>query len=296
MDREWLDTLGDPAGIDASVLLVVAHPDDETVSAGGLLPRLRRSSLLCVTDGSPASLDDARRAGCHSRRQYARLRAGELHRAASLVGIPPGRVTILGVADQQASLHVLKIAHQLVRRVQDLRPDLLITHAYEGGHPDHDATALAVHIMRALLQSQSVRLPELIEMASYHGAGGGMVTHTFLPQEDCPTLKMELSPDQQMLKRRMMDSHASQQRVLAQFGLRHEAFRIAPRYDFSQPPHAGPLWYEHFDWGMTGPRWRELATVALSEAMPFEAMPSEPTMAEVTLAEPEPSPGVPQCG
>ena len=286
MGREWLDTLADPAGTDASVLLVVAHPDDETVSAGGILSRLRRSSLLCVTDGSPANPDDARRAGCSDRQQYARLRAGELHRAASLAGIPPERVTILGVPDQQASLQSQDIAHQLVRQVQDLRPDLLITHAYEGGHPDHDATALAVHIMRRLLKSQSVRPPEVIEMASYHGANGGIVTHAFLPRENCPALTMELSPDQQMLKQRMMDCHASQQHVLAQFGLRREAFRIAPTYDFSQPPHAGPLWYEHFDWGMTGPRWRTLATAALSEAM----------LPEVIVAEPEPSLGVPQCG
>jgi hypothetical protein len=39
-------------------------------------------------------------------------------------------------------------------------------------------------------------------------------------------------------------------------------FRPAPDYDFSQPPHSGKLYYEHFDWGMSGERWRLFAAGA----------------------------------
>jgi len=44
-----------------------------------------------------------------------------------------------------------------------------------------------------------------------------------------------------------------------------ERFRAAPVYDFTQAPHPGKLFYENFDWGMTGERWRDLAAEALNE-------------------------------
>jgi hypothetical protein len=41
--------------------------------------------------------------------------------------------------------------------------------------------------------------------------------------------------------------------------------RAAPSYDFSQPPHAGQLWYECLGWRMTGTKWRELAAEFLQD-------------------------------
>ena len=50
--------------------------------------------------------------------------------------------------------------------------------------------------------------------------------------------------------------------TLAQFGLEAERFRVAPQYDFTAAPHEGRLHYEHYDWGMSGERFRELARQA----------------------------------
>jgi hypothetical protein len=44
-----------------------------------------------------------------------------------------------------------------------------------------------------------------------------------------------------------------------------ERFRPAPAYDFTAPPHEGKLFYECFDWGMNGARFRELAAGAMEE-------------------------------
>jgi glycosyltransferase involved in cell wall biosynthesis len=94
-------------------------------------------------------------------------------------------------------------------------------------------------------------------MAGYHAGEGRLVTHDFLPGGDVG-LTMELDEAQQALKRRMLACHASQSRTLAQFGVEVERYRSAPRYDFAAPPHPGRLWYEQFDWGMSGARWRTL--------------------------------------
>jgi hypothetical protein len=72
-----------------------------------------------------------------------------------------------------------------------------------------------------------------------------------------------LTEQEQQMKRNLVAAYTSQQRVLCQFPLRAEPVRVAPEYDFRKPPHPGSLYYEDFDWGMTGPRWRRIATRAI---------------------------------
>ena len=45
----------------------------------------------------------------------------------------------------------------------------------------------------------------------------------------------------------------------AKFPIEMERFRVAPCYDFSRPPHAGPLWYEILGFSMGGEMWRRAA-------------------------------------
>lgn len=50
--------------------------------------------------------------------------------------------------------------------------------------------------------------------------------------------------------------------ALSAFGLTREPFRVE-RYAFAIRPHAGPLLYEHYDWGLSGEEWVQLAGDAL---------------------------------
>src|SRR5438045_3981695 len=89
-----------------SVIVVAAHPDDETIGVGGLLPRLHNPVVVHVTDGAPRNPADARAAGCPTREDYARLRREELLAALEIAGIPPEKTRTLNIVDQEASVEM----------------------------------------------------------------------------------------------------------------------------------------------------------------------------------------------
>ena len=260
-----LGALASYSPIDArSLAVVVAHPDDEVIGAGACLPLLVGVTIVHVTDGAPRSLRDAHAAGFATRDAYARARHSEAEVALALAGIAPQCLVALGIADQEASLCIAELARRLARLLSDNALSAVLTHAYEGGHPDHDGVAFAVHCAARLIANTGAAEPTIIEMAGYHAGPQGLVTNAFLPGAD-PGLTIELDSRKQALKRRMLACHVSQARTLAQFGVTIERYRVAPCYDFTSPPHPGQLWYEQFDWGMTGARWRALASEALAE-------------------------------
>ena len=249
-----------------SLVLVVAHPDDETISAGGLLLRHAGPvTIVHLTDGAPRNLQDAEQYGFANRDEYASARRAELLAALQLAGIGPEHTREPGVADQEASRCMADLARTVASLLADLRPERVITHPYEGGHPDHDACALVVHAACRLLQQDGIQPPSITEMTSYHRGETGWVTGEFLPANGSQASVLLLREDELEQKRRMLACFGTQQDVLCMFPLERERFRPAPRYDWLQPPHSGPLLYEQYDWGMRGECWRALAGEALAE-------------------------------
>jgi LmbE family N-acetylglucosaminyl deacetylase len=237
------------------VLLIAAHPDDETIGLGGTLPRLGDLRILHVTDGAPRDGRDAAAHGFATLADYAAARRAELAAALRLAGQDPARAETLGIPDQDAALHLPALAAAILDRLRSWRPALVITHPYEGGHPDHDATAFA-----AALACRRAGGPALVEMTSYHAAPSGIATGRFLPAEGCPEVTLPLDDATRDMKRRMLACFASQAATLGQFEVPpEERLRPAPAYDFARPPHPGQLFYERFPWGMTGARFRDLA-------------------------------------
>jgi LmbE family N-acetylglucosaminyl deacetylase len=267
----------DPA-TDPTVLVVAAHPVDEVIGAGVRLARLRTAWLLHLTDGAPRDGVDGRAAGYPDRDDYARARRLELLRALRLAGIGRHQLYSFGLPDQTASENLADLARRIRTLLAALQPEIVLTHPYEGGHPDHDSAAFAVHAACALYAgrgagengtryAESSAPPLIVEFTSYHAGSEGMVTSRFLDGRGVRTLR--LSEGECALKRRMLDCYATQHRVLSWFTFETESFRPAPRYDFTAPPHQGRLWYEWFDWGMAGERWRRNAQNAL-EALGLE--------------------------
>jgi len=250
---EFLQQIGDPAhpilGAE-NVAVIVAHPDDETIGCGALLHRLPGVRVIVITDGAPRNLADAHAHGFATAMAYTEARTTELHRAVCVADISPDRVMLLGIPDQQAVRNLEFVIDELGRLFSHYGIHVVLTHAYEGGHPDHDAAAFCVH-QAASSNTHSIGI---VEMPYYRAADTGAVQQSFAPGGDAPIV-LALNEKGRRLKRQMIAEYKTQANVLAGFSLETEQFRIAPDYDFMQLPNGGRVLYECESWGVTGQDW-----------------------------------------
>lgn len=264
MDPSLLSTRDGSSAAGAPWVVIAAHPDDEAIGASWLMNRAPELLVVHVTDGAPEDPRLRPEEHATSRTRYAEVRRAEAEAALRCLTVPRARATTLGVTDQRAAEHLTWIAAQLTELLLTLRPPLLITHCYEGGHPDHDATAFAVRAALACAKRWAGNAPRLYEMTSYHGAEGRFAAGVF-PTWTGPEFRVQLSAEAQRVKRAMFRAHASQAAVLSAFEVREERYRRGVPCDFTRPPHPGPLYYEQRGWGMAGTHFRELARAAQRE-------------------------------
>jgi LmbE family N-acetylglucosaminyl deacetylase len=257
----WLEDLRLGRPIIARAVAVVAHPDDETVGFGLRLAGFADLTLVHVTDGAPEDMGDARRAGCSTREAYARVRTEELDAGLAELGAAPRRIA-LGVHDQTAVFRL----PWLVGALRELLAGaaLVLTHAYEGGHPDHDACAFAVQLACELLAADGGAAPARLEFAAYHKARSGRTAFGFWPDPAAPAVSPEARPDEVARKARALARHRSQRRITAWFDPAFESYRAAPRYDLARPPPPGAAVYDDWGWTITSARWGEAAREALA--------------------------------
>jgi LmbE family N-acetylglucosaminyl deacetylase len=246
-----------------TTLVIVAHPDDEAIGAGGLLNGLPDAVVAHVTDGAPRDIHYAQSRGFHTREEYARARRREVVNALAHVGITPDRCRDMGYVDGEASMHLLELVFDVADLMDEIRPDIVLTHPYEGGHSDHDATAFAVHLACGILRRDNVPTPVVLELTSYHNYSGTRRVFSFLPFIGTEERTIELTEAEKEQKKRMYQEFASQRHVLERFPIRLERFRPAPRYLFTEAPHEGQLDYERFCTMITGAQWRQNAGKAL---------------------------------
>lgn len=117
-----------------NVLVVVAHPDDESFGLGAVIDAFVSSlstvSVLCLTSGEASTLG--------ARPDLAQVRAGELETAARSLGV--SHATLCGWPDGGlAQIDSVAVQADIVAAVAQDRPDGLVVFDPSGitGHPDH---------------------------------------------------------------------------------------------------------------------------------------------------------------
>lgn len=230
-----------------AVAVVVAHPDDESIGCGGLLQRMAGATLVVATDGAAPA--DAAAYGFAAPADYAAARARELR--AALRDVRLGTLIELGLADQSAAHRLVDLSLRLDEILRLRKIAAVITHAYEGGHPDHDAIAFATHWAGRRAGA------DILEMPFYRQGQNGPRFQSFSSDDGVVTVRVA--------KAEMIAAHASQRDVLAQFSFETERFRRAPVYDFRRLP--GALYYGGRPWGLTPEEWQRNAAAAL-DALP----------------------------
>lgn len=124
------------------VVVVAAHPDDETLGAGGLTAVAAAAGLpvhLLVCTAGEASHPRSR---THPPHVLARRRSDEV-RAAFGTLAPGGTLTALGLADGRLEESERALTNRLVQDLRDARTTLLVAPWRRDGHPDHEAAGRA---------------------------------------------------------------------------------------------------------------------------------------------------------
>lgn len=140
-----------------TILVIFAHPDDESHGPGGTLAKYAAEGIkvhyLCATRGEAGTVDNR---FLQNGRSIAELRTAELGQAAAELGL--ANVSFLGYRDSGMegtpdNLHpgslntapLEEVAGRIAEFIRCLCPDVIITHDQYGwyGHPDHIKCYLA---------------------------------------------------------------------------------------------------------------------------------------------------------
>lgn len=143
-DPRWLDRPALDLDRFSEVVVVAAHPDDETLGAGGLIAECGLRGIpvtvIVVTDGAASHPDSPTTTPL----ELAKRRAVEVTQAVSGLH-SDARVVRLGFADGTVAKHFAQVALEIDRSLPD-RPakNVLVVTNWQGDqHPDHRMVGLA---------------------------------------------------------------------------------------------------------------------------------------------------------
>ncbi|HSS60337.1 MAG TPA: PIG-L family deacetylase [Candidatus Limnocylindrales bacterium] len=159
-----------------TLLLVHAHPDDESISTGGVMMKAKahghRVVLVTATRGEVGEIYNMDEAA--SRPRLGEIRTEELRAADEILGVD--RQEFLGYRDSgmvdtsdnkdPRSFHQARLedaAARLAVVIREERPDVVVTYAEDGvyGHPDHIKAHFVTNAALDLLEGEGLPVKKL---------------------------------------------------------------------------------------------------------------------------------------
>lgn len=253
-----------------NVLILVAHPDDEAVAFGGLLQYIHHPTVVFATDGAPRHHFFWK--SCSSREAYAEIRRQECSAALQFMRSGPiflGDLMSSCIPDQELFRYLSRAAGVLQELVLDIKPDYILSLAYEGGHPDHDTCCFL-----ACCAGRRAHIP-VWESPLYHRRLNGSFATQVFAQPTGQEEVLQVTGDFLVRKVKMLEAYESQKKILAGFRPETETFRPVARYDFRRPPLPFRLNYEAWGFPVNGEELSHTFACHLNS--------------EVALHQPEPS-------
>lgn len=253
-------------------VVIVAHPDDDVVGAGGLISRLEDVTVLHITDGVSKVSKNVPASNTDSGDSFEAAPALRLESrtALAIANVPPEQIVEFGLSTQQAPFELAELTRRIAAFLMQIAPDIVLTNPYEGGDPDHDATAFATHAALRLMREKGFEPPSIFEIAMYPTPDGGKRVLDFLPSEAAEVTTLLLDKKARDLKRQMFDCFKTRPDLQRENSFGRERFRKPPRYNFAAPPNGGKLNYERVAPGVNCDEWQQLVRKAWSELFPGE--------------------------
>lgn len=226
-------------------LIVTAHPDDETISCSAAMSLLEDVRLVLLTTGAPA------------------VDAPKPHRTQEQVNALAAAgwswpVDRYGSRGRVAYTHIAEMLPRIREALADV--DVVWAHPYEGGHLDHDTAAWLV---QTACRQIGAAAPERMEFASYHMVDDKRSAFgVFWPRQRVTAVR--LSGALWARKQAALAAYPSQAHILRKFpDPQTEEYRVAPVYDFAQPPPVPVIRWDRK--GYQPPRAAWCAAIAAAE-------------------------------
>lgn len=220
-----LDAVSERAPIAQTALVLVAHPDDEVLGLSVLLSRFTDLTLIHATDGAAGGDRNER--------------LGELDAALTALGVNLQRHVLFDLPDGQLTANLAQLIDRLSAIWDDY--EVIVTHAYEGGHPDHDCCAVAVNTLRRAVSDKPT-----LAFPIYARGPDGVAKNRFV-RKPAHAIDIVLTATERDEKRRALAEFVSQAHVVAAFAVTSEAIGSADVFDPSIVRNADDVLFSRGD-------------------------------------------------